>query len=168
MSRRVKFYTVPKDDGNRDGGGNRDSGKVFCIREASALRVERWCFRAIAAVARAGVDVTELQMAYSSGLQSVMIMGLEGLLKMDDITSEGLRAEMLDCVELVPDPNNPAVTRPLIEDDIVEIKTLLTLRSEIIAIHTGFSPADAVSQNSTSASQQPQKPSSPPTSTSPH
>lgn len=165
MSKRnVKNYTVPTPaEGERP---NRDAGKVFRITEVSAMRLERWCMRALGAVARAGVDVGDLQTAYTSGIQAVMMIGIEGLLKMDDQSSESLRDEMLECVEIVPDPANAQISRPLIESDIDELSTLLTLRSEIITIHTGFSVAGAISPRSTSASPSEPRPNSSTTSTS--
>ena len=58
---------------------------------------------------------------------------------------------MLSCVALVPDRDRidplsgQPVTRPIKEDDVEEVSTLLKLRGEVIQIHLGFSPAAVLS-----------------------
>lgn len=139
-SRREIDFTVT-DEG-------RDQGKVFHITEMSALQAERWAVKALQAAARGGVDIDDS--AISSGMQAVAVLGIKALMSANYSDIEPLMAEMLRCVTVKPDPRNPSLTRPLIEDDIEEVRTLLTLRMEVINIHLNFS-TPVGSSNSTSA-----------------
>jgi len=57
------------------------------------------------------------------------------LLKIPFEAAKPLLDEMMGCVQIVPSPN---VKRPLIEDDIEEVKTRLMLRKAIWDLHMDF------------------------------
>ena len=62
-------------------------------------------------------------------------MGLASLTKVSFQAAKPLLAEMMTCVQIKP---SPSVTRALIEDDIEEVATLLTLRKEVFNLHLSF------------------------------
>lgn len=137
MARKSKIVTIPA------GEGNRDAGKAFVLTEMSATRAEKWATRALMGVARAGVEVPE-DFALA-GMAGLAVVGLRGLLAMEFEEAEALLSEMFECVQIMPTPTDPRIVRPLIEDDLEEVSTILLLRSEVIELHTGFSIAAALS-----------------------
>jgi hypothetical protein len=127
----------------------RDIGKVFHLREMPALRAEKWATRAFLAVAKSGVDIGQ---AGAGGMQALAIMGLEALTKLHFEDAEPLLDEMLECISIKPNPENPSIIRLLMEDDIEEVKTLFQLRKEVLNLHLGFSQAGSPSTSTSGAS----------------
>lgn len=119
----------------------RDKGKTFLIEEMSAFAAERWAMRAFMAMARNGIELPEG--IERSGLPAIAKMGIEMFCKIPFDDAEQLMAEMFDCVSIMPNPKSPDVIRPLIDDDIEEVKTRIQLRWEVFKLHTGFLTADA-------------------------
>ena len=144
--RKTKTITIPKT-------GGRDAGKTFLLTEMDAFRTEKWSQRALLAIAAGGVDIPEEVLRMGAG--AVMAAGFRALMTMAFQDAEPLLDEMLSCVEIVPDPKYPAVVRKLDVEDVEEVKTLLLLRSEVIELHTGFSPAAFLSKLGTAATQTP-------------
>lgn len=114
----------------------RDKSKVFLLTEMSASKGEAWAMRCLLALAAGNVEMPDdwdsLGMA---GLAEIGIKAVSGL-KWD--VAEPLLAEMMECVQIIPDTRNMQVIRPLIEDDIEEIKTRLSLRMEVWKLHMDF------------------------------
>jgi hypothetical protein len=128
MARKVRNYTVT-DEG-------RDKGKVFVLTEMPALRAEAWAARALLALIAGNVHMPAgIEKAGFAGLAQLGIRSLSGL-KWE--AAEPLLSEMLTCVQIMPSPSVPSVVRPLIDDDIEEITTLIKLRKEIWDLHTDF------------------------------
>lgn len=121
----------------------RDKGKVFIITEMSAVAAERWAIRAFFALANTGVDLPED--ITETGMAGMASIGLQALGKIPFADAEPLLAEMMDCVEIVPDPSKPNVTRKPIDEDFEEVRTLITLRKAVWDLHTGFFLQDAPS-----------------------
>ena len=115
---------------------NRDYGKTFHLREMGATKAEKWAMRALLAVARSGIDLPEG--IAQGGMQSIAILGIQAIMKINFYDAEPLLDEMMECVRIKPDPKNPAIIRDLIEDDIEEIATRIKLREEVIKLHVGF------------------------------
>lgn len=115
----------------------RDKGKMFQLREMAAARAEKWAMRALLALARSGVEMDE-DFA-QQGMRGVAILGIKALSKMHWEDAEPLVDEMMECVRCIPDPGNPLMVRDLIDDDIDEIETRLTLRMEVAKLHVDFS-----------------------------
>ena len=115
----------------------RDKGKTFHLKEMSVIQAERWATRALQAAARAGVHIDDGMLAM--GMQGVAIVGIKGLMVASSADTDPLMDEMLTCISVKPDPRNPQIIRPLFDDDIEELATLVTLRMEVIKLHTGFS-----------------------------
>lgn len=118
----------------------RDVNKTFYVKEMSATKAERWATRALLALLKSGVEVPE-DIA-QAGLAGVAAMGLRAFGGIDFADAEPLLAEMLACVQIIPDASRPMVKRAIIEDDIEEVTTLLRLREEVLSIHLGFSLRD--------------------------
>lgn len=115
----------------------RDHGKRFHLTEMSALKAEKWAARALLALARADFDVgTDIR---GSGLAGMALVGLRALSGVQWVDAEPLLDELLRCVLIMPDNNNPDVMRSLVEDDIEEVATLVQLRKEVFELHVNFS-----------------------------
>lgn len=130
MARKVINYTVESTEDD-----NRDKGKVFQITEMSAAQAERWAFRALQAMERAGVNVPT---AISMGWQGIAAAGLSAFAALPFSEAEVLLNEMMECVRIKPDPRNPSVVRDMLDDDIEEVDTRFKLRMEIFKLHSGF------------------------------
>lgn len=122
---------------------DRDKGKVFLVTEMAARVAEAWALRFLLALQRGGVEVPE-DLAHlgfvgvASAIGSKMIGGLA--------PSEvgPLLDELMRCVQVMPNPSNPSLTRPLVDagiegDDIEEVATRVKLKLEVVALHVGFS-----------------------------
>ena len=127
--------------------GGRDKGKCFLITEMPASKAEKWATRALLLLSRSGIDFPEDMLG--SGMAGIAVYGLRALPMLNFHEAEPLLDEMWDCLQIIPDPAHPNVTRTLIEDDIEEISTRIKLRTEIFNIHVSFSPPGAGS-NTTS------------------
>jgi len=129
MARRTKEVVIT-DDG-------RDKGKRFFLTEMSATQAEWWAVRVCAALVRAGIDIPDnIQEAGLAGLAAV---ALNTLAHLNHADARGLMDEMMECIQISPDPAHPQVHRALIEDDIEEVLTRVTLKREVLELHLGFS-----------------------------
>lgn len=147
MARKTKLITIPRAE------NNRDSGKTFLITEMSAAQSEKWALRALGAIANSGMEIPEDVVRL--GMGALVAVGFKGLLTMQFDDAEPLLDEMMDCIVIVPDVKNPNVVRPVDDEDIEDVTTRLTLRSEVFELHTGFSPAAFLSKLGTAATQTP-------------
>lgn len=125
----------------------RDLGKVFQIEEMPALQAEAWAYRALLALANNGAEIPD-DLA-CAGMAAIAAFGLKALTKLRYHDAEPLLAEMLDCVQICPDPRNPQVIRPLVPSDIEEVATLVRLRVETFNLHVNFSQPAALSTSQT-------------------
>lgn len=119
----------------------RDKGKNFIITEMSASQAEKWAMRAFLALMEAGVEVPDG--IFSMGFAGIAVWGIQALGGLSWEKTEPLMDEMWECLSFLPDPKVPKVTRRLVEDDVEEVKTRMTLRKQIIALHTDFFTAAA-------------------------
>lgn len=140
MGRKQELVVVPIE------WGGRDANKNFRITEMPATRSEKWGMRALLMLRGSGERVPDN--VQGLGMVGVAILGINVFLRgeMNFEALEPLLDEMMTCVEIVRDPRHPDVATPLVsDDDIEEVQTRLWLRSEVLRVHTGFSPADALS-----------------------
>jgi hypothetical protein len=152
--RKERFVTITTD--------GRDKGKIFFIKEMSAVQAEKWAIRAFLALAHSGVDIPdEISRA---GIAGIAIAGLKALTRLRFEDAEPLMEEMFDCVRIVRDPKHKDMTFDLLEDDIEEVATRMQLRMEVLELHTGFSLAELGSETSTSATTSPDSNTTRPTS----
>jgi hypothetical protein len=128
MARKVLKYKVT------DIG--RDAGKVFVITEMPARKGHQWATRALFAVMNAGVEIPDN--IASAGFAGIAAIGLKALGKVPAYAAEPLLDELLACVEIMPDPGRPEVTRGLIDDDMEEVKTIFMLQKEVLNLHVTF------------------------------
>ena len=149
MARNTANITITDD--------TRDKGKVYVLTEMPSAKSESWAARAIMAMIKSGIQLPpgfdRLGMA---GLAEVGLQSISGL-KWED--AELLLKEMLDCVQIMPDPSKPHIVRALMVDvDIEELSTRIKLRAEVWKLHVGFLKAVAPSISAQLATAQ-QKPS---------
>lgn len=140
MARKSETVRVPAWD------GNRDSGKIFVVTEMPAAAAEKWAMRAFLMLKGSGERIPDN--VQGLGMVGVAILGLnvflQGSIKPGDL--EPLMDEMMTCVKIIRDPKHPEVVTDIVsDDDVEEVKTRLWLRSEVLRLHTGFSPAEALS-----------------------
>lgn len=133
MARRVETVTITAE--------GRDKGKMFIITEMPALAAERWAYRAMLALAHANPEMPEG--AERGGMAAFAEAGIRALNKLDFEEARPLLDEMWRCVQVVPDPKNMAITRPLVMneaegDDFEEVETILMMRKRIFDMHTDF------------------------------
>lgn len=165
MGRKVEIVRVPTGDAWRE---NRDSAaaRVYRLTEMDSVRAEKWGTRALLLLKNSGARIPDN--VQGLGMIGVAIVGLnvflQGNISFEDL--EPLMDEMMTCVEIVRDPRHPDVVTPLASaDDVEEVQTRLWLRSEVLRLHTGFSPADALSRlisAATSSAGSSNTPTSPP------
>ena len=120
---------------------SRDFGKVYLIKEMPASRVEKWAFRALAALAKANIFMPE-GVDPQAGIAGIATAGFNRLGDIPWADAEPLLDEMMTCVSWVPDPSRPMVVRhPAGDDAIEDLSTRLMLRKAIFQLHTNFSTA---------------------------
>ena len=128
MARKVLTVTIMAE--------GRDTGRAYLITEMPASQAERWGARAMNSMAKALGGFPESLL--ESGLAGLTAVALSAFARshFDDI--EPLLDEMFTCIKFIPNPQNPNVVRPLIEDDIEEVSTRLKLREEVLGLHLNF------------------------------
>lgn len=142
MARKTIDFTVTTE--------GRDLGKVFRIVEMPASQSERWGLRTMNAMSKALGGFPPGLLA--SGMQGLTAVGISAFARAHWDEIEPLMNEMFTCIQIVPNPANPGVVRPLIEDDVEEVSTRVLLRQEVLDLHLGFFKA-AVSWILTAAQQ---------------
>lgn len=116
---------------------SRDFGKAFLITEMSAFAAERWAMRAGFALMNSGADFSELD-GQAMSMQAFAKIGLAALAKIPFDLAEPLIADLMTCVQIIPDPQRIKVVRDIIESDIEEVSTLLRLKKEVWSLHVSF------------------------------
>jgi hypothetical protein len=119
---------------------DRDEGKTFLLTEMSAVKAEEWALKAIFALMNAGVDLPEE--AVGAGFGGLLQFGLGpmafgALSRMPFESAKPLLDEMMECVQMVPDPGQPAVRLkwPFFGTQIEEAVTLLKLKKAVFSLH---------------------------------
>lgn len=169
MARKTKLVTIAAE--------NRDRGKTFLLTEMSPVKAEKWATRALIAIARSGS--AEMPPGFKeelegAGFAGIAALGARALTTIAFDEAEPLLDEMMACVAVVPDKTKldqmtqlPIVRPMMAEDDIEEVSTILMLRSEVIELHMGFSPAaflSAIGAAAKAGLSSPNIPTSPPPS----
>lgn len=141
MARKTVKYTVKE--------AGRDKGKLFLLTEMSSTQAEAWAIKVILALTANDVDIPEGIL--DAGMAAVCELGLRMIGKLKFDVAEPLLAEMFSCVQIIPDTAKTHIYRPLIEEDIEEVKTRFDLRVEVWNLHMGFLNAVAPSLTGPSA-----------------
>jgi hypothetical protein len=139
MARKTKTLTIDAE--------GRDKGKTFQLTEMPAARAEDWAIRVLLALGSANVDLPPG--AIQLGMAALAEIGL---MKLFAISSEQVRpllAELAECAVLIPNPQKPQVTvsYPMYETQVEEVKTLLTIKWEVLKLHLDFSLAASLSES---------------------
>lgn len=143
MARKIETVVVPE----FPSCSNRDKGKNFRIKEWDSDRADEWFTRAMLAFNREGGQIPfDLK---GIGFEGMALIGvntfLRGNMRADEVIP--LLNELLECVTIVRVPDQidqstgEPVFHPMLKDDLEEVMTRYWLRSEVLRIHTGFSPA---------------------------
>lgn len=126
----------------------RDKGKAYLLTEMSAFKAESWGMRALLALDNSGFQVPEEMKG--TGMAGIAALGAERIIapRLNFADFEPLLNEMMECVQFVPNADNPDIVRPIREmaDDIEEVSTILQLRKEVLLLHLGFLPAELQSK----------------------
>jgi len=131
MSRKWKDVEITSPE------NSRDLGKTFRIREMSATQGERWGMRALGCAAKAGVRIPDEMLTAGMAGFAALLGTVGSFLAGPRDEVEALLKEMFDCVLIIM-PAAPE-GRVLIDEDIEEIATRMTLRDEVLELHVGFS-----------------------------
>lgn len=117
-----------------------DKGKRFVITRMSAVAADRWGRHCLQAAASSGADIPGV--AQGGGLAAVAAAGIGIFAAMDPARMDALIDQLLQCVQMQPDPATPAM---LLSWDVVaageqieEIPTLGWLQKEAFALHVDF------------------------------
>jgi hypothetical protein len=117
----------------------RDEGKRFVITEMSAMKAEKWAARALFGI----MGSEKLDLKKIGGMEKVAEIGVAILSKIPIEVAEPLMDELMKCIEILPNPSDPMVRRPVEEDDIEEIASLFKLKAEVLKLHIDFFTAAA-------------------------
>lgn len=133
MARKTSTFVVQTD--------GRDKGKLFHITEMSAEQAEDWGIRLMLALAKAGVEVQEG--FFELGMAGVAAMGIRAMGGLPFEIAKPLMNEMMACLEIQPEPENPRGVRRrvMMDTDIEEVATRVMLKEAVLTLHTGFSAA---------------------------
>lgn len=151
MPLQKKTYTI-------NNPSSRDNGKTFLLEEMDAYRAEMWAHRAILAVVRNGriPESAELdrlkdidwndEATANLGMGLVAAMGIRAFAGLDYADAKPLLDELMDCVQIMGDPNVPATAHRPLPGEIEDWKTLTLLRAEVFQLITGFSMSGVLSR----------------------
>lgn len=128
MARKVSTYTVTAE--------GRDQGKQFLLTEMPATQGEMFAVRAFLALARSGITIPDGWQGM--GFAALASLGIGALGQLPFHEAKPLMEELWTCVSAVPDKNNQAFTRQLLESDVEEISTRLLLKMEVLKLHFDF------------------------------
>jgi len=147
LARKSEIVVVPAD------WGARDAGKHFLITEWPSDKALKWGVKAMLAYNRNAGEMPTTDIL-GTGWEGIFFIGvqtfLRGRMQADEVIP--LLDELMECVQIVRDPKakDAATGKPiahaLLPDDIQEPKTQAWLRSEVLRLHTNFSPADILSK----------------------
>lgn len=125
MARRTTVVTIDDKD-------SRDHGRSYFLTEMPCEQAEWWAVRAMQGILGTGGDVN-----FNSPLGQLAGHGIMALASIPDHLLKPLLDEMMSCVR-VQLPGNGG-NRPLLADDIEEIRTRFELRAAVFELLTGFS-----------------------------
>lgn len=103
----------------------RDAGKTFHCVEIDPLTLSGFVLRLVTALRVESYEALLTQLQGTKGDDSVPIDAIMKLLQgADPRAVHALITELLDYVLITPDPKHPGVKRPLMENEIRELRTL--------------------------------------------
>lgn len=129
MARKTLTYTVSDK--------NRDEGKVFVINEMPVRAGHSWATRALFGVMNGGIEIDDDLL--SSGFAGLAQVGIKALGNLRPEIGVSLLNELLECVQVMPDPSVPSRLRSDWESDVEEVATIFKLQFEVLKLHMDFS-----------------------------
>ena len=138
MARKTKTYIET---------GGRDKGKNFLLTEMPATKAEDWAMRAMLALGSANVEIPVG--AFQLGMAALAEIGFMKMFAVSPNLLRPLLAELMECVEFIPNPQKPQIKvgYPELETQVEEVRTLLTLKWEVLSLHMDFSLPDSLSES---------------------
>lgn len=138
MARKTKQFTIEAE--------GRDLNKTFLLTEMSAAKAEDWAIRILLALGAANVDIPDG--ALQLGMAALAEIGLMKLFAINAVQMRPLLAELMECAVFIPNAQKPQVTvpYPMYETQIEEVKTLLSIKWEVLKLHLDFSLAASLSE----------------------
>jgi len=113
---------------------NRDKDKKFKLTEMSALQAEKWANNIFLGLIKTGtVEIPDE--VKGAGMAALAVVGLRALNSINFFDAEPLLDEILSCAQFIPKGEEP---RGILEDDIEEVETLTSLKTQIFNLHTEF------------------------------
>lgn len=138
--RRTRTVVITEKEGEQ----NRDKGKTFVVTEVSAVQAEEWALRALMTLGTSGFIVPQ-EMA-DAGLIGVALIGYQAFMGARQEEVLPLWREMLPACVKYKAPAEAAsgadILMPWSASLVEEVSTLLTLRQQILEVHTGFTLAE--------------------------
>lgn len=128
MARKITSVTIEAE--------GRDKGKRFMITEMPASKAEKWAMRLAFAMVGTGIELPKD--LGKQGMAGIATLGLKALGSIPFDVAEPLLDELMGCVQVMPNPQDPTVVRGLVESDIEEIATRIKLRMETLKLHVDF------------------------------
>ena len=129
----------------------RDKGKRFFLTEMSAVQAEDWACRCLFALGNANVEIPDgvLSMGMAGMAEVLPSVGLKALLSMKHADVKPLLDELMQCVQLRPDPKRPQVVQSYeqFSSQIEEVSTLFKLKWEVLRLHLDFLEAGNLSES---------------------
>jgi len=118
------------------GTHGRDTGKTFTLLEIDPLTLAGYALRFNSALRiESYMDLIEEWKAGEAAGEPPIDVILRTLQGADPKAVHELITEMLDYVRVSPDPKHPGVNRPLMKDDIRELKTLGEILSALVKLN---------------------------------
>jgi len=129
----------------------RDKGKRFFITEMAAVQAEDWACRCLFALGNANIEVPDgvLSLGMAGMAEVLPSVGLKALLSMKHADVKPLLDELMQCVQLRPDPKRPQVVQSYdqFSSQIEEVSTLFKLKWEVLRLHLDFLDAGNLSES---------------------
>ncbi|MFT8655947.1 MAG: hypothetical protein ABF785_04555 [Acetobacter papayae] len=115
-----------------------DKGKQFVITRMSAVEADKWGRHCLQAAAASGAAIPGMEPG--AGLAGVAAAGIGIFAAMSPERMDELIDRLMQCVEMVPDPANRAMTLnwQLAQGQIEEIPTVGWLQTEAFKLHVDF------------------------------
>jgi hypothetical protein len=136
MARKTSTITIDKK--------NRDKGKSFFLTEMDAWQAYDWAGRVFFALMNTGADIP--QPMIDAGMAGIAVMSQSDFMrfvfsmmaKVPYAEAKPILDHLLTCAEILPNPKDDRIKRAIMEDDIEELSTILTIQKAVFGLHFGF------------------------------
>jgi len=133
VARREEFYTVSDN--------NRDFNKTFVITEMSAFDAESFAIKLglllLSNNPELPSDLTQKIQNNDLSMQDIAHYGFRLLQGLNYDAIKPVLDDLMMCVQIIVDKKS-GIRRALVNEDIEEVKTIMTLRKMVIGLHVNF------------------------------